>query len=70
MSPATQAKVDRILAIHTKREGLRKVQEAAARIQLELEHRLELSRREGGADEGWLLREVRLLRVELDAMEI
>ena len=68
--PALEAKVDRILALAKKREGLRKVQEAARRIQAELEHRLEQARRAGGADEGWFLREVRLLRCDLDELEI
>ena len=70
LSPAVQTKLDRALAIKAKRDGLRKVQEAAARIQIELERRLELARRAGGADEGWLLREVRLLRIDLDHMEV
>ena len=70
LAPATQAKVDRILKIAARREGLRRVQDAAARIQAELEQRLEQARRSGGADEGHLLREVRLLRVELDPLEI
>lgn len=70
LSPSTQEKIDRILVIAKKRDGLRRVQDAAARIQADLEQRLEQARRAGGADEGWLLREVRLLRVALDEMEI
>ena len=70
LSPSTQSKIDRILVIAKKRDGLRRVQDAAARIQADLEQRLEQARRAGGADEGWLLREVRLLRVALDEMEI
>ena len=70
LSPATQAKSDKVLAIKAKRDGLHRAEDAAARIQADLEQRLEQARRSGGADEGWLLREVRLLRVELDALEV
>ena len=63
-------KVARAVAIKAKRDGLRRVQDAAARIQFDLEQRLEQARRSGGADEGWLLREVRLLRCDLDDLEI
>jgi hypothetical protein len=70
MSPELEAKQRRILAIAKNREGLRKVKLAAARIEAELEHRLELSRRAGGADEGYLLTEIKRLRADLDCVKV
>ena len=70
LDPALQAKLDKIMRIKAKRDDLRRVREIAAGVESALERQLAQARRSCGADEGWLLREVRLLRAELDVLSL
>ena len=70
LDPAVEAKLARIMAVQKKRDTLDRIRLSAWRIQKELEHKLELARRSGGADEGPLLTEIKQLRADLATLEV
>ncbi len=72
LSPALAAKYDRIMAVKAQRDGLRRVKEAARRIQAELKrmHAAKRAASVGDGEEGWLLTEIKRLRFDLDQLEV
>jgi hypothetical protein len=72
-SPAMQAKLDRVLARRASRDRLKRIREALARIQAELEAAIEqhrLSYSQGTFVEERWLREIKRVQFDLDSLEV